>query len=120
VLIPSFDFAIETERRNTTLDTVAWLEQRAGSHVELVYLAGIAFSRVTERVSYRFPVRTGIVLPTSVTRTTMYGVGPVVGLEARVSLTEHVMIVPGVRLHALGGAAPGWLARAAAGIGWKF
>lgn len=119
--LPSFDLGIQTERRNTTLDTVAWLTQPAGSRVELVYLAGLSFSRITETVSYRFPARAiGIVLPATSTRATMYGAGPVAGFEARIALTDHVMIVPGVRLHAIGGTTHGWLVRAATGLGWKF
>ena len=120
VILPPFDFGIETERRNTTLDTVACITQTAGSRIDIVYLAGLSFSRITETVSYSFPVRLGIALPATSTRTTTYGVGPVAGFEARIGLTDHVMIVPGVRLHAIGGTTNGWLVRAAAGLGWTF
>jgi hypothetical protein len=121
LLFPSFDVGVLTERRNTTLDAAAWLAQDTGTRVTLVYLAGLSFSRITETVSYRFPSRPiGITIPTTSTRTTSYGVGPVVGFDARIGLTDHVIIVPGLRLHAIGGIANGWLVRAATGLGWTF
>ena len=121
IVFPVFESRIRFQRRNTTLDTVAWVAQRAGSRVDLVYLAGIAFTRIVEDVDFEFtrhPI--GIVLPSS-TRTIVYGVGPVAGVEARVGLTDHVMLVPGVRLHGIGGnAGHGWLLRAATGLAWRF
>lgn len=55
------------------------------------------------------------------TRATTYSVGPVVGVEARLGLTDHVMLVPGMRLQTVGGtAASAWLFRASVGLGWKF
>lgn len=121
IAFPVFESRIRFQRRNTTLDTVAWVAQRAGSRVDLVYLAGIAFTRIVEDVDFTFTRRAvGIVLPNS-TRTIVYGVGPVAGIEARVGLTNHVMLVPGVRLHGIGGnGGHGWLLRAATGLAWQF
>lgn len=120
IAFPVFEFRIRTQRQNNTLDAVAWVAQTAGSRVELVYLGGIAFTRIVEDVDFEFTRRAGIVLPTS-TRTIAYGVGPVAGVEARVGLTDHVMLVPGVRLHSVSGnAGGGWLLRSSVGLGWRF
>jgi len=121
LVIPVVESRIRMQRRNTTLDAMAWVAQRAGARADLVYLAGIAFSRITEDVDFAFTGRpVALILPTS-TRTTMYAVGPVVGAEGRIRLTDHVILVPGIRLQALGGnGRHGWLLRAAAGLGWRF
>ena len=48
---------------------------------------------------------------------TTYDVSPVVGIEGSIVLTEHVQLIPGVRLHGIDG---GWLLRPAIGLGWVF
>jgi hypothetical protein len=119
--IPTFEARTTIERRNTTLDTVLWVSQPAGSRVDLVYLGGLAFSRIVEDIGLQFTRRlAGTVVPNS-TRTITYGVGPVAGMEARIGLTDHVSLVPGVRLHGIGGrTADGWLLRTSAGLAWQF
>ena len=121
VAIPSFQVSMSSERRNTTLDTVAWVAQSVGNRVDLVYLGGIAFNRVVQDINFQF-IRgaIGIVAPNS-TRTISYDVGPVVGVEARIGLTDHVRLVPGVRLQSIGGSGDeGWLLRPSAGLAWQF
>ena len=119
--IPAFEATTTIERRNTTLDALAWVAQPIGSRVDLVYLGGIAFNRIVEDVSFQFTRRiAGIVIPSS-TRTITYDVGPVAGIEARIGLTDHVRLVPGVRLQSLGGSATeGWLLRPSAGLSSQF
>jgi hypothetical protein len=120
--IPTFQSRVHLERRNTTLDAVAWARQAVGRRVDLVYLGGIAFSRVTETQAFdfsRLPILI-FIAPIS-TRTITYGVGPVVGVDARLDLTEHVMLVPGVRLHGIDdNEAGGWLLRSSVSLGWRF
>jgi hypothetical protein len=42
-------------------------------------------------------------------------------MEARVRLTEHVRLVPSLRLQGLNGqTGNGWLLRAGMGLGWSF
>jgi hypothetical protein len=55
---------------------------------------------VTEKQEFDFSrlANAAIFIPTP-TQTTTYGVGPVVGLDTRLKLTDHVLLVPGVRLH---------------------
>jgi hypothetical protein len=119
--IPIVQSRVRLERRNTTLDAVAWALQAVSDRVDLVYLGGVAFSRVTERQEFDFIRRSGPVAVPALMRTITYGVGPVVGVDARLKLTEHARLVPGVRLHAIdGNAGGGWLFRSSVGLGWTF
>jgi hypothetical protein len=56
-------------------------------------------------------------------RTTTYGLAPVVGFEARIALTDHIRLVPGVRLQGIGrgtNGTAGWLIRPSASLMWEF
>jgi hypothetical protein len=123
---PVFETRTRLQRRDTTLDTVAWIAQPVSSRVDLVYLGGIAFNRTVEEASFEITARAAIlppiIIPHSV-RTTTYGLAPVVGVEARIALTDHIRLVPGVRLQGIGGGTngtAGWLVRPSAGLMWEF
>ena len=117
-------FRISLRQRTTTLSAVAWVRQRAAQAVDLVYLAGVGFNRTVQETTIASGTiasgRPQRVLP-SETRVTDYSTGPVVGLEARIALTEHARLVPGLRLHHIGGNVnTGWLLRLGVGLGWSF
>jgi hypothetical protein len=106
--------AMRTTVRTTTISALATARQSVG-RVDLVYLGGIGFSRVVQAVEL------GIPRGSFETGTTQHAVGPVVGTEARIGMTEHAWLVTGVRLHALGqGLVDGWLIRPSVGLGWTF
>ncbi|MGH9258037.1 MAG: outer membrane beta-barrel protein [Vicinamibacterales bacterium] len=121
VALPIIDATTRIERRNTTIETMAWVAQPVGDRVDLVYLGGLAFNRITETIRFQFTRRiASIVVPNS-TRTVAYDVGPVAGMDARIGLTDHLQLVPGVRLQTLGGDGnQGWLIRTSAGLNWQF
>ena len=111
-----YDF--RTTVQHTTLATTAWVRQDATSRVSLVYLGGLNFVRATHAFDVRVlpaVLRPTLILPTS--ESFIYSVRPIVGIEARVRLTDHVELVPGVRLSGIDG---GWLIRPAVGLGWGF
>jgi hypothetical protein len=117
---PAFQASTRIERRNTTLETTAWVSRSAGDDVDLVFLAGVAFNRITERFSYQFSRPIGLIVPNS-TRTISYDVGPLVGVEGRIELTDNARLVPGLRLQSLGGnGREGWLLRPSIGLAWQF
>lgn len=122
---PIFERQIHVTRRHSTLSTSAWVRQRASDSVDLVYLAGLGFSRDVQKIEVNFnvPPRLAAVLPVRLqrTRTITYGVGPVVGMDARIELTDHLRLIPAIRLHGLGGdGLHGWLIRPSIGMGWWF
>jgi hypothetical protein len=123
--IPIVAPQIHLTRRQSTLSTSAWVRQRASDSVDLVYVAGLGFSRDVQKIDVNFnvPPRLTAVIPVRLqrTRTITYGVGPVVGMEARIGLTDHVRLIPAIRLHGVGGdGLHGWLIRPSIGIGWWF
>ncbi|HEY3092354.1 MAG TPA: hypothetical protein VGJ52_04625, partial [Vicinamibacterales bacterium] len=119
--IPSpIAFQTDIRRSHTDFDTVAWVRQRAGGSVDLVYLGGLAFSRQRTEITQTFPTVLALFAPgggSFRTTTINYGTRPLVGAEARISLTSHLRLVPGIRLQGLG---EGWLLRPYAGLGWFF
>jgi hypothetical protein len=119
-LIPTFELDVRLRQRISSLDTLAWLRQRVADKVDLVYLAGAGFHHVVqesrvELIPPRLPAPIGFFIPS--TKMVSYHAGPVVGFEARIALTDHVTVTPGVRLNSVAGA---WVIRAGAGVGWTF
>lgn len=122
-----FGYRFKTSRRTTTFSTSAWARQTFTSRVSLVYLGGLGFARTshTSEVTFDFdigpiPVLPGIrptILPPRQTKFVQYGVHPLAGLDARIGLTDHVELVPAVRLMGL---ESGWLFRPSVGLGWVF
>ncbi|MBI3048858.1 MAG: hypothetical protein HYY76_11185 [Acidobacteria bacterium] len=121
--VPLFESTVRLARRHTTLDAVAWVAQTISGRVDLVYLGGVAFIRSTGEMEFeirRRPDAAPIVVPPR-TRTTTYDAGPVAGVEARVALTGRTTLIPGLRLHGVGGDTAGaWLLRPSVAVGWRF
>ena len=118
--VPITGFQTDVRRTHSDLDTVAWVRQRAGGSIDLVYLGGVAFSRQRLEITQTFPTLIALLAPgggTFRTTTIDYGTRPLVGAEARIGLTEHVRLVPGIRVQGL---SAGWLLRPYAGLGWVF
>ena len=121
-IFPPINISIRTARRNTTLTASVWARQEVSQRFSMVYLGGIGFNRVEQRFEYSFGIdpRLSPLIPTILprsTRVTQYGVGPMAGVEARIGMSDHVRLVPGVRLHAFDS---GWLVRPAVGVAWEF
>jgi hypothetical protein len=112
-------FQADVRQSHYEFDTVAWVRQAAGSKVDLVYLGGVAFSHQRTEISQTFPTVMRSLLPAGPFRTTVvdYSSRPLVGAEARIALTSHLRLIPGVRLEGL---TDGWLLRPYAGLGWSF
>ena len=114
------NFSADVRSSHSDFDGVAWVRQRAGG-IDLVYLAGAVFSRQRTEISETFPtvLRPLLPVPGGVFRTTTIdlSVRPLIGMEARIKLTPHVKLIPGLRLQGVTG---GWLVRPYAGLGWFF
>jgi len=121
-----YTLAQTTRVRTTTTSAVLYVRQPVGRRVELAYLGGVGFSRVVREIDLGFP---GVVVPLPPgilpqlysTRTTQYAVGPVVGVEMRAGMTEHLQLVAGLRMHTVGqSVVDGWMIRPNVGLAWKF
>jgi len=117
-------YRVQTRQRNTTLSTGLWARQDLSARVSLTYLGGAGFGRTETETEYhvqafsgyRFDASSLLRAPSSI-RTIAYGVRPFVGIESRIAMTDHLQLVPGMRLHALEG---GWLLRPSVGLAWAF
>ena len=128
--LPDFGFpsiiSQTTRVRTTTTSALVYARQPLGSRFELVYLGGVGFSRVVREIEFGFP-RVIVPLPPGIlpqsysTRTTQYAAGPVVGVEMRAGMTEHMQLVAGLRVHTVGqSVVDGWMIRPSVGLAWKF
>ena len=113
-------YKIHTISRTTTITAAAWARQEITPKFALVYLGGIAFARMEQTVTTTFnylPALASVYRPTYETTTIDYRPGPMVGFEGRVALTDHVQVVPGIRMLSVAGQ---WVIRPAVGLGWSF
>lgn len=118
-IFPPISFSIEAEERHTTLSPSAWIEQPLSARVSLVYLGGLTFGRTDREYTVSYPTLAVLPIgrPTYTTESVTYGLGAIVGFEARLGLGERAQLVPGIRLHAIDNV---WLVRPAVGINWNF
>jgi hypothetical protein len=116
-LFPS-SFKVHTEQRTTTVTASVFTWQEITPRFSMTYLAGVAFGRVERETSYSLGVPfPAIYPPTFASKTTHYDAGPMAGVEAGITLTEHGQIVPGVRMMSVGA---GWIVRPSVGLRWGF
>jgi hypothetical protein len=116
--LPFDEPQLHIKQEKASISMLAWVPQRVGSAVQLVYLGGVTFHR-TATAGRLGPERPADSRFDS--KLTEYSTGPTVGMEARIALTTHVQVVPGVRLDGIQVAnSNGWLLRADAGISWVF
>jgi hypothetical protein len=115
-------FEVRTSQRNTTIATTAWVRQEVTPRFSMAYLGGVSFVRTSYEFAYEFAPLPFVntvsptILPRS-SRSTQYSVAPIVGAEGRLGMTEHMVLVPGVRMQSLSG---GWLVRPSVGVQWEF
>lgn len=104
--------------RWSTIAPMLWYRQPIGSRTSLVYSAGMAFGIAkSESTSAYLGLPNQNTIPASTIKYTSYTINPVVGFDARIGMTDHLSVVPGIRL--LGGDG-GILLRPAAGLRWEF
>ena len=119
ILPPSYN--VTSTERYSTLTVMPWVRQSLGSRADIVYLGGLALVRTTTRMNFGGGVRI-LAGPGGFTESSVtYGAAPAVGLDVRVSMTDHLRLVPGMRLLVVDdGGRSGWLARPSVGLQWSF
>lgn len=111
-----------TEVRAVTTSALLFASQKVSSRLDLVYLGGVGFTRVSRRFSFDGPMALAELIPIRLDlENVQYGAGPVVGIEARMAFSAHARVVGGIRLHAPSQALlDGWLIRPGVGVSWSF
>jgi hypothetical protein len=126
VSILPFSYRIRAAQRNSTLSAGVWARQDFSSRFALVYSGGIGFHRTERELTITsdffgpFPAAPGLPIvlpPPRAVDAIAYATRPFAGMDARVRMTDHVELVPGIRLHGLDG---GLLVRPSVGLGWIF
>jgi hypothetical protein len=113
-------FESDTRTWHTDFDGAAWARQAVSGSVDLVYLGGVVFSRQRIEMTQTFPTVLQVFAPGGGSFTTTaisYSTHPLVGVEARIRMTSHMRLLPGIRVQGVEG---GWLMRPYAGLGWSF
>lgn len=117
---PIGGYRIHTIRRATTITASIFGKQEVSPKLSLVYLGGIAFARLdqTTKTTFDYALPALSIYPPAYEFTSVeYTQGPMAGIEARIALTDHAQLVPGLRLLSVGG---GWIMRPAVALGWAF
>lgn len=104
--------------RLSTVSTLAWYRQPIGERTSLVYSAGIAFGIAQSEATFTIVgLPNQNTIPATTSKYTSYSVNPIVGVDARIAMTDHASIVPGVRV--IGGNG-GIIIRPSVGLRWQF
>ncbi|HTM03997.1 MAG TPA: hypothetical protein VL173_10870 [Vicinamibacterales bacterium] len=113
--IPITRYTVHSEQRNTTMNVALTAAQAISPRLSVVYVGGVTFGRIERTIRYSFTPAPIFPLPDA--KGVSYDTGPLVGVDVRLGLTDHVQVVPGIRLM---GIANGWLVRPAVGLAWRF
>jgi hypothetical protein len=114
---------IEVDSQLSTFTTSVWFRQTLGDRFSLVYLGGAAFARTEIETDIDYPViplpRAGQTVPTRLysEESVIYDAGLSVGLNGDIEMTDHLRLVPGIRLLNI---ASQWLLRPSVGLHWRF
>lgn len=114
---------IEVESQLSTLTTSLWVRQQVNDRFSLVYLGGVVFSRTAIETEIEYdPIdlpRFALTLPTGLfaDEAVLYDSGVSLGLDGDIRMTDHVRLVPGLRMLAIESQ---WLVRPSVGLHWRF
>jgi hypothetical protein len=125
-VFPPIRYQLRTEARYTTVTTSVWAKQTLTARFSLAYSGGVALVRAHQESSFDYvpggepglpPIPRVPVSFRVSDESVSYSLQPQVGVEARIGMSEHVQLLPGLRLYGLEG---GWVLRPAVGLGWTF
>ncbi len=105
--------------RQSTLAATLWVRQRPFQRVDVVYSAGVAILRQDQQTNYTPLQIPGLPFPVEgfERKYSSYSTGPVLGLDVPVHVTDHLRVVPAMRLMVFGSAL---IARPSIGAAWQF
>lgn len=123
VIRGGYPLRMRSAERHSTLSATLWVQQQFTGRFSMVYHGGVAFSRseyeseVTYSPLILVPESSSLVLPPTLSESTVYGIRPVVGVESRLQMTDRAQLVPGLRMQAGNGQ---WFIRPSIGLAWHF
>ncbi len=116
-------FMLTSIAENQVVSVSSLLRYRAAPHgrVRLGYLAGLSFVRLHRRFHTIASERTPAGLIPRPDQNVDYSAAPTVGLDARIALSAHLSLVPGIHACVFGfGNDSGLLVRPRVGLRWTF
>jgi hypothetical protein len=123
---------ITSTQQLSTISTMLWWTHQVSDRIGIAYLGGVAFTRTENDFSIDFPGLPfpGFPFPIPVepdggpggsrlfeTESIAYDADVAVGVEARIGMTEHLRLTPGVRMQTVPN---GWAIRPGIGLQWMF
>ena len=114
---------LQSRTRNRTLsfDTLIRFRARQGRRLRIGYLGGLSFLRLQRQFDTIAPADTPDSLVPRPTELLSYGVAPTIGLDAHLDVTDHLIVVPAIRVSAFNmDGVSGVLLRPRIGVGWVF
>ena len=112
---------IDTDLRTTAWNATVFVRKSIATRAELVFLGGVGISRVVQHSKVSYDPRILAIRIDTETETTAYGVGPIVGAEARIGMTDHLQLTPGFRVQSPGNdLTSGIVLRPSVTLGWTF
>lgn len=122
--------SITSTRQLTTISPMLWWSHEVSQRLSLVYLGGVAFTRAESSLRFEYePFPLPVPLPGGLpglpirapqvieSEAVSYDADVAVGFEARIGMTEHLRLTPGIRMQTVTG---GWAIRPAVGLLWMF
>jgi len=115
--------SLQSRTRNRALSVEALIRFRArrAGRVQIGYLCGLSFLRLHRHFDTLAPADTPESLVPRPTELLSYGMAPTVGVDAHLGVTDHLIVVPAVRVSAFNfDGVSGVLLRPRIGVGWVF
>jgi hypothetical protein len=114
---------LQSRTRNRALSFEALIRFRArqAGRVQIGYLGGLSFLRLQRQFDTVAPAGTPDALVPRPTELLSYGAAPTIGVDAHLDVTDHLIVVPAIRVSAFNfDGVSGVLLRPRIGVGWVF
>ena len=110
-----------TRNRALSFDALIRFRARQRGRLQMGYLGGLSFLRLQRQFDTVAPADTPEALVPRPTELLSYGAAPTIGVDAHLALTDHLLVVPAIRVSAFNfDGVSGVLLRPRIGVGWVF
>jgi len=110
-----------TRNRALSFATLIRFRARQRGRLQMGYLGGLSFLRLQRQFDTLAPADTPDALVPRPTEVRSYGAAPTIGVDAHLAITDHLLVVPSIRVSAFNfDGVSGVLLRPRIGVGWVF